>query len=183
MVQDIAAALAARKYPYPVLYGPERVQRHGYAQAIVFERDRTQNDTIGAPNGRQQNPQKQYTRGLACVATVYAASSLAGAHVGDHERECEAVVDGVVTALNDWVTEARSGVDFVGGTYLDAKTRDGVEQWPGVAYELRFRILRGVFRRDYDGAAQPTGTVAGVARTTLVSYTGREGDPAATGCG
>ncbi len=68
--------------------------------------------------------------------------------------------------------------------YVPAKPEDGPEVWPGLRYEIRFGLPRGVFDRDYvgeqnAGADGPTGAATGVANTTIATA---PGVAPATGC-
>lgn len=184
--KEIQALLSAQSYPVHVKYGPERIKRGQYpsGHVIVLERARDADDTLSAPKGLNQNPRRLFDLMLACKATIYARSSLGGAHDGDHEREAEKIRDAFLAALFKWGASARAGAIQVNGARFTAATEEGPDKWPGAVYELRFTVPRGVFDRAYvgeqnAGTARPTGTATGVGNTTVASAPGV--DPA-TGC-
>lgn len=186
MHKGVQALLAAQKYPVHVRFGPERITRDKYREghAIVIEHDTDAGDSVVAPRGLRENPRRVRVRALGAKATVYARSSLPNAHRGDHERECEKIVDALIVALYKWGAEGRVGdIPISKAGYIPAAP-DGPEVWPGVVYELRFAVSRGVYDRTYvaeqnPGAAQPTGTPTGVGNTTVASA---PGITPATGC-
>ncbi len=180
----IVERLSARKFPFPVVYGPEQHDRDSFDTTIVFERDEKQNDTLGTAQGFQRNPRKHYTRKLAVVATVYAKATVANAMIGDHEFLCEQLVDAVTVAIDEWCSEAKAGEPEYGEMrYLRRDEMGKLETWPGRAYVVRFKIGRGVMARDYLGAAQPQGTMAGFRNTTEVHRTAAPaGEDPAIGC-
>lgn len=181
MSRDIGARLEAAKFPVRVVYGPEQTAREIYDPVIVIERDRGGSDRITPPQGQQSNPRKYMTRWLAARATIYAKSSLDGATVWDHERECEKLVDGLLVALTEWQTAERAGaINVAEARYLAASERNDVETWAGVVYVLRFSVPRAVFKLTYLGEARPTQALSGHRNQTIASTPG--GDPA-TGCG
>lgn len=184
--KDIQALLSAQHYPVKVKYGPERIKRGDYpsGHVIVLERARDADDTLNAPKGLNQNPKRMFDLLLACKATIYARSSLGGAHGGDHERETEKIRDAFLAALYNWGASARAGAIQVSGARFSASAEEGPEKWPGAVYELRFTVPRGVFDRAYvgeqnAGTARPTGAATGVGNATIASA---PGVTPATGC-
>jgi hypothetical protein len=161
MAMDVGAALTARKFPLRVEYGPEQTARVAPHSAIVIDRDRTANETIGAAPGAQRNPQKVFARFMPCRALVYACSTVEGARVNEHEHECDRFVDGLMTALYDWAKLESTIINVTGARF--ATSADGVtpETWAGVVYLVTFTVARGVERRTYTGAGQPEGAPAG----------------------
>jgi hypothetical protein len=130
---------------------------------VIVERDREGQDSWLPVKGAAQNPDSRGLRGLAVKVTIFARSSLPSATVFEHEYECEQIVDAWLTAWAEWVVEAKAGVLTVNGSkYLSAKDRDDVEAWGGVVYEIKAVVQRGVFARDFTGAARPTGQATGV---------------------
>ncbi len=184
--KQIQTLLSAQLHPVRVKYGPERIKRGHYpsGHVIVVERARDADDTLSAPKGLNQNPRRVFDIALACKATIYARSSLPGAHDGDHERELEKIRDAFLVALYKWGAGARAGAIAVSGARFSAPEAEGPEKWPGAVYELRFTIPRGVFDRAHvgeqnAGTARPTGTATGVGNTTVASA---PGVTPATGC-
>lgn len=195
--KDIQGLLRAKNFPLRVHYGPERMHREGYPDnVVIIERDREASDTIGPPRGVQRNPRKMRVRGLAGAATIYARSSKAGAHVGDHETLCEKFVDALLVALEHWATETRAiEIPVTESRYLSADERlqlarthapgvdaTAIEQWPGAVYRIKFAVPRALLDLNYAGEGLPTGTLAapGIRSRTDVTAPGYE-DPA-TGC-
>jgi hypothetical protein len=183
MALDISDRLAAKKYPIRVVYAPEGYERQGFDPVITFERDRSGGDEIGPPRGFNRNARKLATRQLGVVVRVYAKSTRDGAHEGDHERDCEQLVDALVATLYEWSKINHAAITYRRTGYVPAKEMGNPERWPGVVYELTLTVARGVFSKDYTGAALPTGTPTGIQNQTQVRYTGQpESDPV-IGCG
>lgn len=188
--KDIQTFLGEKGYPVKVRFGPERITRDRYREcAIVIEHDPDTGDRVVAPPAARRNPRLVRARVLGCKATVYARSSLPNAHRGDHERECEKYVDALIVAFYRWGAEGRVGdLPITKAGYLAAPP-DGPEVWPGVVYEIRFGLPRGIHDRAYAGeqnagTAQPTGSPTGVQNQTQARLEG--GDPDADpdlGCG
>lgn len=180
-MRDVETALRKRKFPSEFRYGPERITRNGYFDhVIVFERDRKANDTTRPVQGTGANPNKRLVRELCVDVKVYAKSSVDGARVEDHERECEQIVDALLLNFSEWGTAARSGAfTITESRYLSAEEYTDptkpLEAWAGAVYVIRFRVPRGVTARDYEGAARPTGAATGVSNSAEVRM--NAGDP------
>lgn len=179
MIGHLAAAvktdLHGRKFPHPVVYAPERVGRCGFDAAIVFARDRSTVDAITAPQGAaHHNPEVPFNRNVAGRFTVYARSPKPGATVLDHEDECDAVCDGVITAMYRILKARRLPLVIVESRMLTrdelrAEADDGAEaaddrsgrrsaDFPGCAARVRFTVGTAVRDVTYTGAARLTGT-------------------------
>ncbi len=184
MAREIEDTLRARGYPLRVAYGPEKLQRAHFEHAIVVERDRDASDAWEYKGAAPSPKRKQGVRVLKVKATIYAVSTKAGAHVGDHEDELERVVDGFLTALFAWGTAAQTGgIQYVEGRPIAASEYgENFRQWNGSAYVVRFGVPRGVFALTYTGANRPTGNIGDVQSRTDVRYVTTTGDPE-TGCG
>ena len=165
MSRELTELLIARKYPLHVEFGPERTTRDApYASVIVVERDLAASDSFEPPRGAHTNPRKKSARYLSAVATIYASSALAGAMPGEHEDLAEIYIDAFLTALSDWAILAiHEECQITDGRYV---VPEGFEAWPGVVYQLKFRVPRGVYKRDYDGLGRPEGSPAAVKNTT-----------------
>ena len=176
MSVDVAADLQERKFPVTVVYGPERTLREAWHSAlIVFERDREQGDTIDVVRGTQRNARRRYTRGVGVKVTVYAKSGVSGAMVHEHEREADAIVDGLVTQLDRWAVEGKAApLEWTESRFLTPEEVDESELGAGAVYRLRFRVGRGVDERDYEGSAQPTGAATSTANAIEVSINGED---------
>jgi hypothetical protein len=170
--RDIEAALRARKFPIRVEYGPDRSNVAGFPSLrVLLQRDRTQSDAFDPAKGAQRNPHKRGVRSLSTVFTIYASSSLRGAHVGDHERLCEQVVDALWIAILEWGVATQAGfIPVLSGGYASAQKLETGEVWPGVVYELRIRVPRGVNVLDYKGAAEPEHAVIGFTNAARVRH-------------
>jgi hypothetical protein len=192
MIDEIAnyvrADLRLRKYPHPVVVGPERVARDGFDMAIVFERDLGSSDAIVAPPAANGiNPNYPYMRNVAARFTVYARCHKKGAMAHEHQAECDRVCDGVLSALQrilknlgaplriteskiltraDLNADAGGGKDTSGERWADAA---------GCAARVRFAVGIAVLDVDYTGAAQDEGVVFDVAAPTVeASLAGEE---------
>lgn len=176
----VAADLRARKFPYPVSYGPERVGREGFRPAIVFLRDREAGDPIVAPVGaKDRNPEVPFNRLVSGIVTVYARSSKPGATVLDHEDECDVVCDGVIAAvyrilkarrLPLSITESRllRREDLVLDTDVGADTSgQRSADWPGCAARIKFTVGTVIRDVSYTGGAQSTGVIDDVEAPTV----------------
>jgi len=179
LAQDIGGLLQARKFPLEVLYGPERLQRvasGGYALTLVLERDSLAGDQIRAPQGAQENPRRHNIRDQGCVARMWAQSTLPGARRCDHEYLCDQLVDGFTVELARWASHTRAvgtaitSAKYMGPTEVNAAAslQFGLESWPGVAYEVRFTLPRGVYGLDFEGEAQETGAADTVVNVPTV---------------
>lgn len=193
--RDIQGFLTEKSYPVRVVFdtgaqGQAKASAHR-GHVVVFDHDAA-GDTLGPPLGAHRNPRLVRARYLGAKATIYAKSSLPGAHRGDHERECEKIVDALIVAFYRWGAEGRVGdLPWSKGSYVaGADAPDNPrEKWPGVCYEITFRLPRGVLDRAYvaeqnPGAPHPTGAATGVQNQTQARLEG--GDPDADpdlGCG
>lgn len=184
MSRNIGEMLDEQKFPFEVRYVPERTQIEQTAPTqIHFTRCRVAPDLIGAPQGQQRNPRKSYTRKLCVDVLVYASSTLPGAMIQEHEDLCDQLVDALVVRVDEWCTAARAGEpEYVEMRYMGVDELPGLEGWPGVVYLLRFRIGRGVTRKDFLGEGRPTGSPAHVKNTSQVKVAGTDDLPE-TACG
>lgn len=180
--RDVAATLRARSFPFPVLYGPEALEREYATTTIVIERDRTRPDSVAQARGPQANPKKHFERGISAVATVYARSSVRGAMIQNHEHECEAVVDALLVAFSECSSTSKHGPIVITDTRAGAPSE--YKPFAGVIYVIAFRVPRAVFALTYQSEARAQGAAAGVQNSTRVRLVG--GDPDSdpeTGCG
>lgn len=180
MARDLGEMLVARKFPIVVEYGPEQTTRAPYQNAIVIERDRDGSETISAAHGLNRNPKKVLGRFMPVRALVFACSTVGGARREDHEYECDRFVDGLMSSLEEWATRAKTVVTFTGASF--AKPGQGIdaaelETWPGVVYVVSFAVGRGVYARDYTGAGQPEGTVAGAGMSGTINVRRNGAEP------
>lgn len=189
MARELDEGLRARGYVAPLSYGPRRFDRGlPAATEIVVERDCERGDSVTSPTGAHKQPAKPapviLRRNLGVKCTVYAQSTLPGAMRGDHEDLCEALVDAFLTEAVDWLSAAKAGdLQVTEARMLAAKDfPDGTamfEQWPGVAYLVRFVVPRGVKVVDFAGSGAAIAEGAGVQNVTNARL--NTGDTA-TGC-
>jgi hypothetical protein len=165
----VRTRMAAKKFPHPVTYAPERAQRKGFAMGIVFRRDREAGDGIGAPAGWKgpPDPRVVFDRRVGGVVEVYARASVPGATVRDHEEECDRVCDGVLCAMYYaakgfllQVTESR---------LLRADELEGQDAYEhaGCAARIAFSLIDRVRDVDYTGAGPDTADIAAVELTAV----------------
>lgn len=172
--KDVSAALVANNVPLPVVYGPERVDAMASVgrQRIVFERDRELGDGVELNmRARPTNPIMIAVRPIGAVCRVYAQSTIAGAAVHDHERIADQAVDKVVAALRKVVATRRTLWRVSSSKLLSAAELEerGLERWPGVVYELRFSVDRGVTDTTWIGEARPEVTIGGEGGVTIAT--------------
>lgn len=182
----IASRLAAAKFQFPIVYGPEPFERGSFATTIRFARDDAGTDVIEAPPGFKVNPRKHAARYLAAVCEIYAQSNVPGAIVADHEDLAEQIVDAVIVALNRWADEAKTAIRYGEMRYLrpeDLPVGPAFERWPGRVYRIKFAVGRGVMARDFLGAAKPESALGGFNNRTEARYTGQPDADPVIGCG
>ena len=179
MTQALQDKFYAKKFPTAFEYGPRRlhVDAQWLDHLVIVERDREASDTLEPVNGARNNPRCYCNRGQSVKATIYARSNLDGARVNEHEAECEQIVDAFIVALFQWGTESKALLGDVTPTiserrYLKLSEFPEAEAWPGVVYLIRFRVMRGVYERDYEGNARPIGSATGVANELDVQLNG-----------
>jgi hypothetical protein len=151
MACDLAERLADRKYPVAFAYGPERISREGpFDHLVTVARDRELGDgNPEAPIGSARNARYTAARRLGVVIRVFAASTVEGARINEHEWACDQIVDAVVVELYKWAKEAKAGpIEFRSARYVDVSQLDVGDQRPGVVYELRIGVNRGVYDKD-----------------------------------
>ncbi len=176
MIHDLAGAVAAlmraKKYPHPVIAGPERAVRDGNEMAIVFERDVEAGDAITAPMGAKQAPphvESPFNRRVAGVVTVYARSPLSGATTGDHEDELDRVCDGVLCAMYRACKARKLPLEIV-SSQVQPPTAKDVESAripAGRSAKIRFLVTTLVRDVEYRGAGPLTGIIFDVAPPDL----------------
>jgi hypothetical protein len=185
LFHELRDLMTARKFPLTWEYGPLNVKIEDYPDSlVVVERDRTRADAVRPSLGTQGNPKKYRMRDLGAEIRIYARSTVEGAHVGNHEDLCEQIVDGLIVSLIEWGSSrlASADVPIVESRYLSPGERDDVECWPGVIYLLRINVPRAVYKRDFTGAAEPTGAIAGITRSTTARLAGTTDTGSDTGC-
>jgi hypothetical protein len=158
IADDLRTELAAKGCPLRVIYGPEpRPVTSLVDSRIVLERDREGGDVIGPPRSQHKNPAIKGVRGMGCVLRIFAKSSLSGANLWDHESLADQTLDKVWVALEKLVKLRRTLWTITGAKLLNSTELEmrGLETWPGVVFELRFAVDRGVFDTTWVGDAKP----------------------------
>lgn len=180
--QEVSEVMRDRKYPYHVQYGPEYAARDGNGSNGIVMLRSARPDAFAPPAARGMNPEYRAIRVCQVDAWVYARSSKPGADRQDHEFDCESAVDLLYCALYDVIKTRKEGFAPIGGSYLtpDELAMTNLTTWNGVVYVLQFSVQRGVYGRDYAGAAYPEATISGFANSTTVSGPGIE---PGTACG
>lgn len=187
LVEAVAARMRAKRYPGPIVYGPEFAFREGFERAIVFERDREVGDEVAGPTGAtKRKPRVLYTHTLRAFATVYARASAPGARISEHEEEVEKVARGVLASLYQVCVANRLRPPEIRGyrllrrdelfpTSVDRK-RQGLDvaddssysTWPGAALRIDFTATCNVQDLDYEGDGESVGNAIDDVTTRLV---------------
>lgn len=190
MCVDLDGMLADRKFPIRVHYAPEYFSAGSVESRITIERDTQAGDAFLPVQGNTRNTRKRGVRKLGCIARVWAEATQPGVMQHNHEELCDDYVDGLHTALQDWLKEAKASADaeIVAGRFLAPEEIRRLEggEWPGVVYELKFRVPRSVDYRNGEGAGatEAGDNITGVSNRTDVYLAPRpEGATPDTGCG
>ena len=155
ITSELRTELQGRGVPYQVVYGPERVDQSVLARShVVVQRDRQLGDSVDPAPAKHHNPHAIFVRWIGAMVTVYARSLESGATVAEHERIADMVADQIMLSLRVIVARRKSAMRFAGVPKL--LSRDELEArelltWPGVVYELRLAVGRGVRDAAYDG--------------------------------
>ena len=174
VTRELAAELRTRGVPYPVIYRESKPATIGSVSQtrIVVERDRKGGDRPGLPVSQFKNPQRESSRQIGCVIRIYAQSTLGGAREFEHEELADAIADQIEIALYNIAAKRKTLHRIVAFKLLDAAEMNApeLEQWPGVIYEIRFSIDRGVVDTVFGGGAKDSTTLAGIKSTTRVRF-------------
>lgn len=162
VARELETALRDKGVPLPVVYGPEPTRGDSQRERIVVQRTE---DDFGPLRSQWTNPRG---KGLAILQGVtiriYARSPMGGSRIHDHERRAYHVLDRIIVALDKVVRSRKNNVAITAGGIVPPVdvTTDGATQtpWPGVVYELRLTVDRGVFDRTWPTAADPNGGIA-----------------------
>lgn len=177
---ELRELLKARGVPYPVGYGPERsTQSVAVDSHIVVERDRERGDEFKPPPTSRYNPHLDHSRDIGAICRVFARSTLSGAGPEDHERVADTVVDQVAIVLRAIISRRRTF-----WAVRSAKLMTAAEMayagitWPGVVYELRFTVSRGVTDATFQGEIAGESTFGGAHGTTVSTTLDTSDSPA-----
>lgn len=177
IAKEIATILAGNHVPYSVVYGPERAPLGLASPRFVIERDRSSAESIVGPRSRARNPVEIVVRQIPCVCRVFAKSTLGGAKGNEHEREADQMVDKAIVAIHRVLRVRNSQYQLPSAQLMsaDALKYAGLEQWPGVVYEIKFSVERGVFDTTWTNAAKAEATVGGEGGITFGTTTTASG--------
>lgn len=176
--RELGLNLGSRGYPFPLEYGPEaKEKRPPFDTRIVLDHDRKAGDQISGPRSQVTistpagKSRKLLDRAVGCDVRIYAKSSIAGARLPEHERLAEQLADAVLAGLRT-VIQARATMWRVASAGFVEKEALGVpelEKWPGVVYEIKFSVDRGVFDLSWTGEGVPTGSITEVTNSTRIN--------------
>lgn len=161
LAKSVATKLRARNCPIPVILDvPEKTKSTGYyPERIVIEHD-AGGDSFAGPFSQHKNPKHGFVRNVAAKATIYARSPK-GSMTFEHRERAEAVLDLVLVALREAVSESKTFWTPKSGGFFVPGDLEGSDAFAGAAYELKFEIVRGVQTFDWAGDAQPEATLGG----------------------
>lgn len=171
--REVAASLKARGCPFPVIYGPEPrgPTAAGFARSrIVFERDRARGDNSAPARSEHRNPKMHGIRALGAVVRIFAAATKVGSTLHDHEFIADQAADLSIVAIRKTVSAMQTLLSWGPAGFLsaDALNLHGLGEWPGVVYELRFAVDRGIYDRTWQGDAEPNQDTWKLASRTVV---------------
>ena len=182
IVSQLREALVARKVPYPLVYGPERLEQGSSVRPhIVVERDRQSGDTWQAAKTNNANPQRIFARGIGGVVRIFAQSTKRGAAVEDHERIADKLVNQTMMALREIVVARRSALSIKSSRLLTlAELAEAGLTYPGAVYELRIEIGMGVDDENYAAETPAETTMGGEGGVSVTTTLDTSGSPEPT---
>lgn len=166
---EMQSELDARSCPFRIIYGPERAPISLVNCRVVVERDRGGTENVSAPKSRAPNPHMVAVRSTAGKCRVFAKSSLPGASVSDHERVADQMVDKLTVALHTCARRRNTEYRISGSHVLTPEELQlsDLEAWPGVVYEFKFEVDRGVFDTTWTGEKRPTAEMGGTGGVSI----------------
>jgi hypothetical protein len=168
VAREVGEKLKAAKFPFRVVYAPERTDRSDMSNPVIlFMRDRMNGEDIEPPKGQQANGRLVLNRKTGVEVRIYACSSLPSARAQDHEELADYLIDAVLVALEEVCKEGRfSPFEYGEARFLYPSELvfddNEPEKYRGVVFVLRLKIGRGVVKRDYLKQVRPTTTVSEV---------------------
>jgi hypothetical protein len=162
VAREVGAKLKAAKFPFRVVYAPERTDRSDTSNPVIlFMRDRTNGEGIEEPKGQQANGRIVLNRKTGVEIRIYACSNVPGAMVQDHEELADYLIDAVLVALEEVCKEGRfSPFEYGEARFLYPEELvfgdNEPEKYRGVVFVLRLKIGRAVVKRDYLKQIRPT---------------------------
>ena len=166
---EMQSELDVRACPFRIVYGPERAPISLVNCRVVVERDRGGTENVSSPKSRAPNPHMVAVRSTAGKCRVFAKSSLPGASVSDHERVADQMVDKLTVALHTCVRRRNTEYRISGSHVLTQEELQlsDLEAWPGVVYEFKFEVDRGIFDTTWTGEKRPTAEMGGTGGVSI----------------
>lgn len=159
---ELAAALASKGCPFPVVDGPEFRETSTFGrERVVIEHD-PQGDQFVSRHQTDRNPRTRLTRNVGVKVTIYAQSPSKGAMYWEHIRRAEHVLDLVLIQLDIIRGKRKNEIVYRSGKLVFPEDLKASETPGGAKYELYLTFDRGVADRTWAGAAQPTATISAV---------------------
>jgi hypothetical protein len=194
--KELGIEIAARKAPFPVVYGPERVDNSDgitTSERVIIERERPGVDVFNAGKHRNRNPKQRHSVQTSAFCRIVVKDNSHGGRIQDHERRAEKLRDLILDSMDKVIgTREQQWLPTTGG-FLSADQLAGLEtlkQWPGAVYEFRFTVLRGNKEVDWTSEAQPEVTfgdgandVTITSRTRAILAGAPDGTTPETACG
>ncbi len=196
IARDLAAAMKAKGYPFPVVMGPERTRTVTFGrERVVVEYDEDAGDSFDSTPAHRARAAK-FVRSVGAKLTIYAQEPKTGAQDHEHRQRAERALDLVLVELDGVVRGRRNTWAIKSGRFTRPADLEKSEQLAGSVYELTFSVDRAVNDTTWDGAAAPTVAMGGqgprMRSTTRVSLANGPGadndgdgvpDDAETSCG
>lgn len=184
IIREVAAVLEAKKVAHPLAYGPERFAPTTVTSTRI-QIDEEGDDSFEPAKSDHKNPKHAGVWQQSCVLRVFAQETVSGARLEDHRRLARQLVALTFVALRRVIGARKNTFTPASGRFLKAEELParglvGLEQWPGVVYEMPFLVDRGIPDVDFVGAARPTAGLDAIASRTSVKING-VGDETACG--
>lgn len=176
--RELETNLTSRGYPFPLEYGPEaKRKKPPFDTRIVMDHDRESGDSISGPRSQVAistpagRSRKLLDRAVGCLVRIYAKSSSPGARIENHERLAEQLVDAVLAGLRTVIQKRATLWRVTSASFVSKEALEvpELEKWPGVVYELKFSVDRGVFDLTWTGEGEPTGSITEIDNSTRIN--------------
>lgn len=190
--REIAADLTTRGVPFPCNYGPDKAGAAALTRSrIVIDVDDELGDEFAAAMKAGRNPTMRAVLWQGAFCRIFVRSDEGAARVHEHRRLAMQAVRMVYVALEKSVAARHNRFRIASAKFLNATELQlrGIENWPGVVYELRFAVDSAVNDTNWVGDAKPEVTIdpdtgAVIASTTQALQRGApEGTDPVTACG
>lgn len=146
-------ALAAKKFPLHVHFGPEATESlNGARERIVMWQPLDEKkEQFPATRSARYNPKMPMRREQAGRIRIYAKSPLPGAKWGDHVERCEKILDGVLAELDAIIRGGRNEWSLTSGGFISLVDEKGSPVFSSAVYELEFTVDRAVNSVNWNG--------------------------------